>query len=120
MNPNHTYDETVVLRNSKAVKAQDKKPEKRSAPSDTAIKMAKLDNETDELKHKTIPAEVAKRIIQGRQLKNLKQKDLAQRAAINISVVQEYENGKAIPNNQILGKFERILGIKLRGKLDKQ
>lgn len=28
----------------------------------------------------------------------------------------DYESGKAIPNNQILGKIERVLGIKLRGK----
>lgn len=28
----------------------------------------------------------------------------------------DYESGKAIPNNQILSKIERILGIRLRGK----
>ena len=31
-------------------------------------------------------------------------------------VVNEYEQGKAIPNQQIIGKMERILGVKLRGK----
>jgi putative transcription factor len=117
MNPNHTHDDTVVLRNPKAVRPQDKKPEKRSGPSEQVIKMAKLDNETEELKHKTVSSEVSRRIIQGRQNKKMNQKQLAQQAAINVNVVQEYENGKAIPNNQILGKFERILGIKLRGKL---
>ena len=30
-------------------------------------------------------------------------------------VVQSYENGKAIPSNQILSKIERALGCKLRG-----
>mmetsp|Transcript_45776 Transcript_45776/g.145917 ORF Transcript_45776/g.145917 Transcript_45776/m.145917 type:complete len:140 (-) Transcript_45776:160-579(-) len=30
--------------------------------------------------------------------------------------VQEYESGKAIPNQQIIGKLERALGAKLRGK----
>jgi len=29
--------------------------------------------------------------------------------------LQSYENGKAIPNNQVLGKIERALGCKLRG-----
>lgn len=32
-----------------------------------------------------------------------------------IQVVQEYEQGKATPNNAILGKMERVLGVKLRG-----
>jgi len=30
--------------------------------------------------------------------------------------VNEYEAGKAVPNQQILGKLERALGVKLRGK----
>ena len=31
------------------------------------------------------------------------------------AIIQEYESGKAIPNQQVLGKLERILGVKLRG-----
>lgn len=31
-------------------------------------------------------------------------------------VIQEYECGKAIPNQQIITKLERTLGVKLRGK----
>eukprot|EP00959_Pyramimonas_sp_CCMP1952_P340810 7138611-Pyramimonas_sp.AAC.1 len=34
-------------------------------------------------------------------------------------IIQEYESGKAIPNNQILAKLERVLGCKLRGNLKK-
>jgi putative transcription factor len=30
-------------------------------------------------------------------------------------VIQEYEAGKAIPNNQIITKLEHVLGVKLRG-----
>lgn len=30
--------------------------------------------------------------------------------------MNEYESGKAVPNQQVLAKMEKILGIKLRGK----
>lgn len=48
--------------------------------------------------------------------KSFTQKDLAQKTNEKPSVIQDYESGKAIPNPQILGKFERILGVKLRGE----
>jgi hypothetical protein len=38
---------------------------------------AKLDRETEELKHKAVPSSVAKLIQQGRMAKGLSQKDLA-------------------------------------------
>ena len=31
-------------------------------------------------------------------------------------VVNEYESGKAIPNQQIILKLERAVGVKLRGR----
>lgn len=45
----------------------------------------------------------------------LSQKDLAAKVNEKVSVLQDYESGKAIPNPQILGKLERNLGVKLRG-----
>lgn len=50
--------------------------------------------------------------------KSFTQKDLAQKVNEKPSVIQDYESSKAIPNPQILGKLERILGVKLRGKSD--
>lgn len=49
--------------------------------------------------------------------KGMTQKDLAQKVNEKPSVIQDYESSKAIPNPQILGKLERALGVKLRGKL---
>ena len=45
------------------------------------------------------------------------QKDLATKINEKPSVVNDYESGKAPnPNQQILAKMERALGVKLRGK----
>jgi putative transcription factor len=45
----------------------------------------------------------------------LSQKDVAQKVNEKPSVIQDYESGKAIPSPQVLGKLERVLGVKLRG-----
>lgn len=41
------------------------------------LNTAKLDRETEELKHDQVPLEVGKLIMQGRQAKGMSQKDLA-------------------------------------------
>jgi putative transcription factor len=60
--------------------------------------------------------DVSKAIQKGRQDKQLTQKDLAVKINEKPQVIAEYEQGKALPNQQILAKIERALGIKLRGK----
>ena len=55
-------------------------------------------------------------IQQARLAKKMSQQQLATAINEKPQVVQEYENGKAIPNQQVLGKLERALGVKLRGK----
>lgn len=77
---------------------------------------AVLDAETEELKHKHVDLSVGKLIQQGRAAKEMTQKDLATKICEKPQVVTEYESGKAVPNQQILAKMERALGIKLRGK----
>ena len=52
---------------------------------------------------------------QARMDLKLSQKDVAQKINEKPTVLQDYESGKAIPNPQILGKLERVLGVKLRG-----
>ncbi|KAL9989510.1 hypothetical protein ACROYT_G004070 [Oculina patagonica] len=77
---------------------------------------AKLDRETEELHHEKVSLDVGKLIQQARMEKKLTQKDLATKINEKPQIVMDYESGKAIPNNQVLGKLERTLGIKLRGK----
>ncbi|MGH0117780.1 UNVERIFIED_CONTAM: hypothetical protein FKN15_039951 [Acipenser sinensis] len=77
---------------------------------------AKLDQETEELHHQRVPLEVGKVIQQGRQNKGMTQKDLATKVNEKPQIIADYEWGRAIPNNQVMGKIERALGLKLRGK----
>nr|CAG4652317.1 EOG090X0ILG [Triops cancriformis] len=82
----------------------------------TTLNTAKLDQETEELKHDKFPLDVGKLIQQGRQAKGWTQKDLATRINEKPQVVNEYECGKGVPNQVVLGKIERAIGLKLRGK----
>lgn len=50
-----------------------------------------------------------------REEKGLTQKYVADKVNEKNSVIQGYESGNAIPSPQILGKLERVLGVKLRG-----
>ncbi|KAL5012147.1 hypothetical protein ScPMuIL_010698 [Solemya velum] len=77
---------------------------------------AKLDRETEELHHDKLGLDVGKLIQQARQARGLTQKELATRVNEKQQVVNEYESGKAIPNQQILSKLEKTLGTKLRGR----
>lgn len=54
--------------------------------------------------------------MQARMEKKLTQAQLGQMINEKPQVIQEYESGKAIPNQQIISKLERALGVKLRGK----
>ena len=76
---------------------------------------AKLDNESEAHAIAKVSTELKKAIQQARIAKKMTQAQLAKTINELPKVVQEYENGKAIPNNQILGKIERALGVKLRG-----
>lgn len=66
------------------------------------------------MKHKSVDKEMSKAIMQARMAKKMSQKDLAAACAIDSKIVNEYEQGKAIPNQAIISKLERALGAKLR------
>lgn len=75
----------------------------------------KLDEDHETLKVKTIDRNISAMIQRVRQQKEWKQEDLAKAINEQKSVVTEYENGKAIPNEQVLVRMEKALGVHLRG-----
>eukprot|EP00112_Aurelia_sp_Birch-Aquarium-sp1_P021745 Seg593.3 transcript_id=Seg593.3/GoldUCD/mRNA.D3Y31 product="Endothelial differentiation-related factor 1" protein_id=Seg593.3/GoldUCD/D3Y31 len=77
---------------------------------------AKLDRETEDFHHQTVSLDVGKLIQKIRMEKEWTQKDLATRINEKPQVINDYEAGRAIPNNQIMNKLERALGVRLRGK----
>ena len=80
-----------------------------------AYNMKSLDENTEGGKHKKIDKVLCQHIRQGRTAKKITQVQLANLICVKQQVINEYENGTAIPNNQILGNLERKLGICLRG-----
>lgn len=59
---------------------------------------------------------LGKAIQQARTAKGMTQAKLAQAINEKPAVINQYENGKAIPNGQIISKIERALGCKLPRK----
>ncbi|CAI9754963.1 unnamed protein product [Fraxinus pennsylvanica] len=88
----------------------------RAASSSTSLNTRKLDEDTENLAHEKVPSELKRAIMQARLDKKLTQAQLAQMINEKPQIIQEYESGKAIPNQQIISKLERVLGAKLRGK----
>jgi putative transcription factor len=78
--------------------------------------MAKrIDDDTESTRVKTVDFGVRINLQKARQAKNLTQADLARLICERASVVTDYENGKAVPNEQILVRMEKALGVHLRG-----
>ena len=61
----------------------------------------------------TISATTSQAIMKARQNKGWTQADLAKQINEKQTVVTDYENGRAIPENRILAAMERALGCKL-------
>lgn len=69
----------------------------------------KLDSSDEAAKHKLISKENSQKIVKFRALKKMTQKQLAQKVNLNQTIIQSYENGKAIEDKQLLNKILRAL-----------
>ncbi|XP_065631784.1 multiprotein-bridging factor 1c [Quercus suber] len=100
----------------KAVAGSNKKAAPAAAP---AVNAKKLDEAAEPAPLDRVSTEVKQLIQKARLEKKMSQAVLAKQINERPQVVQEYENGKAVPNQAVLAKMERVLGVKLRGKIGK-
>ena len=80
------------------------------------LKIVKKVDIDEELHHERVDKDVSRAMQQARVAKEWTQADLARHINEKQQVINEYEQAKAIPNQQVLAKLERALGVKLRGK----
>lgn len=78
--------------------------------------MKKLEEDTENLAVERVSNDIKVEIQKARTAKKLTQKQLATMINERQDVIQSYENGKAIPNQQVLNKLRRALGIRLKKK----
>ncbi|ESR64350.1 hypothetical protein CICLE_v10010236mg [Citrus x clementina] len=73
--------------------------------------MRKLDEGTE--------PDTPRQIQRARLGKKMSKPDLANQINQRPQVVSEYENGKVVPNQTVLAKMEKAIGVKLRVKIRK-
>ena len=111
------HSQTVVIRGKgKHLERQAKRDGKtesvaKNRMSEKQIKMAKIDNETENTKVTRVDKKFSTQILEGRKAKGWTQKDLAGKLNMKPVDIQKYENGSAIPNPQQVSKIKRLLGI---------
>lgn len=120
MSYSHQDWDTVVIRKKKTAAdlprdtvVKSSQP-KTKGLTQTDINMRKLEADTENVKHDLVSPELKKQIIAARVAAKLSQIQLAQKINERPQVIQEYESGKAIPDNRILQKLSRALNVTLK------
>ena len=67
----------------------------------------------DEVAIREMTHSLQKAIQQARLACKMSQKELATKLQVQLSVINDYENGKAVPNNLFISKMEKALNTKL-------
>jgi putative transcription factor len=65
--------------------------------------------------HEKVSMSLAKTIQQARIARGFKtQKELANAMGVKVDIINGYESGKSIPDNNVMQKLRRVLGVKLK------
>jgi ribosome-binding protein aMBF1 (putative translation factor) len=69
--------------------------------------------ESEDTAVETVSHDIKIAIQKARQAKGWNQKQLAEAISAKPDIIRDYENGKAIPDNALIAKIEKVTGIKL-------
>lgn len=116
MLPHQDWNEVILKRTytrDEVIKKAQRSGDVKSVEKKTQTNANKIDNETEDFTIVKSGLTLGKEIQQGRTNKKLSQKQLASLLNEKPAVIQQYENGQAIPNPQIINKLQRTLEVKL-------
>lgn len=86
----------------------------KAKPNQEGYRLHKLETESENFRVEKVSHNLSQTIQQTRASKGWSRKEFAQRLNVKESIVADYETGKAIPNNTIMQKMSRVLGVTLR------
>jgi putative transcription factor len=110
------FQDHRVFKKASSVPDGPPRPPPGPKPDSSARKMMEIENETERFQVETTDISFANRLKTLRAQKEMSQKDLAQRASVKINIIQDYENGKGMPDGKLIARLEQILGGPLRDR----
>jgi putative transcription factor len=122
MNNNKEYQDTTPIVWIKKKKRSEMKSEDggesvrrhTSNKNQSNINLKKIEDDNENLSYEKVTLSLSQEIQKARVAKKLTQKQLATQINERVDVIQKYENGKAIPDQKILSKLRKILGVRLK------
>ncbi len=112
LNSEKKNSQGTAAANKNTVKKQNNSSNKQHKNPDNLRKITEMEGVQQ---ISTVSKTVAMKISQTRNQLGWTQKQLAMKINEPQFVIADYESGKAIPSNQILGKLEKHLKVQLRG-----
>ena len=87
--------------------------QKKVSPPKSSINARKLDEETEDFRHAKLDTNFKLALMQARQAKGLTQAQIAGLINVKPNIINDYEQGKVVPDQAIISKLNRALSTKL-------
>ena len=108
------WDPMILNKKTKPDKSKDGGSSNTVKYSDEAHRLRKIENNDEVQPIAKVSHNLKLEIQKARTAKKLSQKQLANLINQQESVVKDYESGKAIPDNNVINKLSKALGVKLK------